>query len=394
MRGLIALFLPLAIAASDRAAPTPAQKAMAGAEEQIRKSPGVAEPHANLAKALVRRAQETGDPNYYEKAEKSVADALRLAPEDFEALKARVMILIGRQEYAPALELARKLNRRIPDDVLVYGLIADACMATGDYAQAEESAQWMLDLRRGNLPGMTRGAALRALFGDISGAIDWYTSVFKLTSPIETEQRARLLTEIARLRLAGGKVEAAETLVQQALEMFPDYYYSLETLAELRSAAGKFVEAAETWRGLYQSRPRPGYLFRLAVATDRAGQAEEATRLFAEFERRALDASSKPDNANRELILYYVDYAGKAPEALALAKQEIGRRRDILTLDAYAWALRASGELTEARETIEKALKTGVQDAGLFEHAARIAEELKDAPSAARYERRAREMRP
>src|SRR6185436_18275921 len=108
--------------------PSPAQKAIAGAQEQIRKDPKLIDAYDNLAKALVRRARETGDADYYKQAERAIEDALRLEPEHFEALKARTMVLLGRKEYAAALELGRKLNKRIPDDVLMYGLIADAGM--------------------------------------------------------------------------------------------------------------------------------------------------------------------------------------------------------------------------------------------------------------------------
>jgi len=42
-----------------------------------------------------------------------------------------------------------------------------ALIARGRYDDAERSAQWMLDLRPGNIPALTRAAYLRELFGDI-----------------------------------------------------------------------------------------------------------------------------------------------------------------------------------------------------------------------------------
>src|SRR5262249_31705728 len=215
-----------------------------GAEEQLRKNPGQSEPYNNLAKALARRARETGDPQFLAQAEAAVRKSLVAEPDNFEALKARVMILLGRREYPAALDLARALNKRIPDDVLVYGLVADACLALGDYQDAETSAQWMLDLRRGNLPGMIRGAELRAAWGDINGAIEWFTSVFKLTGAAEAEERAWLLSQIARLRTGSGKPDVAAGLATQALAIFPDYYIALEALGEAKSAQGADSDAA------------------------------------------------------------------------------------------------------------------------------------------------------
>jgi len=351
------------------AAQTPAQRAILAAREQIKKDPGKSPGYNDLARAFVRRGRETGDPDYYRQAERAVLDSLRLEPDNFEGYKARVMVLLGQHEDAAALDLARKLNQRIPDDVLTRGLIADACMELGDYPQAETQTQWMLNLRRGNIPGMVRGALLRIIFGDTEGALDWLTSAFRLTNATETEDRAWLLTHIALLRLQTGKPELADQLLNQALEIFPDYYFTLDALAETRSA-----QAVDLLRRAQKLAPHPRRLFALAVALKKSGSAAESERTFGEFERQAVRISTKPDNANRELIFYYADYAHKPPEALRVARAEIARRQDVRTLDACAWALYAGGQYPQARAELDKALKLGIRDTTLFAHAAAIAE--------------------
>jgi len=381
------LFLFAMAAAAQAPTLSPAQRAILAAEEQIKKGPQQSQGYNDLAKALVRRARETGHPTYYQQAARAVQDSLKVEPDNFEGYKARVMVLLGEREDAAALDLARKLNQQVPDDVQVRGLIADVCRELGDYPQAEEQTQWMLKLRRGNIPGMVRGAFLRIVFGDAEGALDWLTSAFKLTSPTETEERAWLLTHIARVRLQTGKLELADQLLGQALEIFPDYYFTLDALAETRSALGKYAEAADLLRRVQKAAPHPRRLFSLAVALKQDGA-------FAEFERQARAIADKPDNANRELIFYYADYAHKPAEALRVARAEIARRQDIPTLDAYAWALYSNGQYAEARVELDKALKIGIRDATLFGHAAAIAEKLKDQTAATNYQKQARELRP
>ena len=61
------------------------------------------------------------------------------------------------------------------------------------------------------------------------------------------------------------------------------------------------------------------------------------------------------------------------------------RRRDVYTLDAYAWALYGNGEYAEARRQIEAALQVGVRDAKLLYHAGAIAFKLEDRASARNY---------
>ncbi len=366
---------------------SPAQRAILAAEENIKREPKQSQGYNDLAKGLVRRGRETGNPDYYQQAERAVQDSLKVQPDNFEGYKARVMVLLGEREDAAALDLARKLNQRIPDDVQVRGLIADACMDLGDYPQAEEQTQWMLKLRRGNIPGMVRGAFLRIAFGEGEGALDWLTSAFKLTNPTETEERAWLLTHIARVRLQTGKLELADQLLGQALEIFPDYYFTLDALAETRSVLGKYAEAADLLRRAQKAAPHPRRLFALAVALKQDGA-------FAEFESQAREIAYEPDNANRELIFYYADYAHKPTDALRVARAEIARRQDIATLDAYAWALYSNGQYAEARAELDKALKVGIRDATLFGHAAAIAEKLKDQTAAASYQKQVRELRP
>src|SRR5580693_4593310 len=151
MKAPVAFLFLLAMAAVAQApALSPAQRTILAAEEQIKKDPKQSQGYNDLAKALVRRGRESGDPDYYRQAARAVQDSLRVEPDNFEGYKARVMVLAGQREDAAALDLARKLNQRIPDDVQVRGLIADACMELGDYPQAEMQAQWMLRLRRGN----------------------------------------------------------------------------------------------------------------------------------------------------------------------------------------------------------------------------------------------------
>jgi tetratricopeptide (TPR) repeat protein len=370
-----ALFLFAMSAAAQTPTPSPAQRAILAAQEQIRKGPKQSQGYNDLAKALVRRGRESGNPDYYQQAARAVEDSLRAEPDNFEAYKARVMVLLSEHEDAAALDLAKKLNQRIPDDVLVRGLIADACMELGDYPQAETQTQWMLNLRRGNIPGMIRGAFLRIAFGEMEGALDWLTSAFKLTNPTETEDRAWLLTHIARVRLETGKPELADQLLTQALEIFPDYYFTLDALAETRSALGKNSEAADLLRRAQKMAPHPRRLFSLAVALKQAG----GDAAFGEFERQAREITNKPDNANRELIFYYTDYAHKPAEALLVARAEIARRQDIQTLDAYAWALYSNGQYAEARSELDKALKVGTRDARLLGHSAAIAEKLRGA---------------
>ena len=352
--------------------PTPAEERIAVAEKAIAARPGAVQGYGELAFALASRARETADPAFYEKAHGVIDKALTLVPDDFQALSARAWVLLGQHRFEKGRELAQQLNRRAPDDLRVYGYLVDANVELGRYDEAEEAAQWMLDLRPGQLAGLTRAAYLRELFGDVEGALQLMAMALPQVSPAETEEQAWILTQMAHLQSLAGRPELADPLLDRALELFPDYHYALAGRAHVRAAQGRLAEAAALLQRRYEVAPHPENLYDLAKALAGAGRDAEADRAFAEFEVRARAESDGEDNANRELIFYYVDQAGRAAEALRIAEREVARRRDVRTLDAYAWALHANGRRTEAQKQMKAALAVGFRDPEMVERAERI----------------------
>jgi tetratricopeptide (TPR) repeat protein len=315
-----------------------------------------------------------------------------VAANSVDTEKARISTLLGEHEYPAALEAAQALNKQDPDDVMVYGLLTDANIELGNYRDAEISAQWMLNLRPGNLPALLRAARLRELFGDPEGAYELTELAYQSTSPADTEQRPAILTQMAHLRLATGNVDAADKLLQQTLTDFPGYSPASVELAQVRIAQKRYQDAVVLLQQRYQSAPHPESLYQLAEALQQAGRAADAQKAFQEFETKALANSAKKDNSNRELIFYYADRAHQPAKALMLAQQEIAWRHDVYTLDAYAWALHVNSQDAEARKQIETALAVGIRDPKLLLHAGAITQSLGDIPAAENYLTQAAEL--
>ena len=155
--------------------PSPAEQSMAQAERLIEKNAKNYEAYNSLALALSRRARETSDVTFYAQAEVALKTSFDIAPDNFDGKRIEVWLLLGKHEFAAAREEALRLNKRMPDDVMVYGFLTDANVELGNYDEAERSAQLMLDLRPGNSAGVTRAAYLRELFGDVDGALELWT---------------------------------------------------------------------------------------------------------------------------------------------------------------------------------------------------------------------------
>jgi tetratricopeptide (TPR) repeat protein len=397
MLGLILVILGTAALAQTSSAAadqklSPAERSMAQAKKLIEKNPNDFEAYNSLALALSRRARETSNVAFYTDGEVALQKSFAIAPDNFDGQRIRVWLLLGRHEFAAALEAAKELNRKLPDDVMLYGFLTDANVELGNYREAETAAQWMLDLKPGNMPGLTRAAYLRELFGDVDGAMDLMNMVYQSTPPSEVEDAAWIVTQMAHLDLSIGKISEAEKLSQRALAMFPGYHYALGNLAKVRIQQGRYDEAVALLKQRYQAAPHAENLFDLARALQFAGRKEEAQKAFAEFEEKSLQETNRGDNSNHELIFYYADYAKQPAKALEVAQREYARRHDVFTVDCYAWALHLNNQNAEALKQIGAALAVGIRDAQLFRHAGGIALAAGDHVSAERYLRQSAEL--
>ncbi len=388
------LVAPIVCAQAPRNTATPAQQKISWAEAAIKAHPDHSQPYNELAVAYVQRVRETADPSYYDQAQTVLQKSFQITPDNLEGQKARLMILLGRGEFAQALGLAKALNKKTPDDVLTYGFIADAAIGLGDYSDAEEAAQWMLDMRPGNVPGLLRGAALRRLYGDAHGATDFFSQAYQQMAPTQTEDLAWTLTEMADLRLSTGDIDGAEKLLHSALQQFPGYYAALEDLARVQTARQHYSEAADLLRQRNEKFPTAASRYALAQALERAGQTAEAVSAYTDFATAARSLINGSENANEDLISYYLGREHDPAEALRIAQLEITKRQDVNTLDAYAWALCGNGRYEEAQKQIAVALAVGVREARMFYHAGVIAAKLHDDASAARYLNQSVELNP
>jgi len=373
---------------------SPAEDRIAFISREIVKAPTKSNLYTELAIALLLRERETSDTALFDHAQAALDKSLKLDPANFEAQKVEVALLLGKHEFAKALTLAQSLNEQVPDDVMTYGYIADADIALGDYADAEKAAQWMLDLRSHNVPGLIRGTELRQIFGDPNGALEFLSDAYQQTSPDQLEDLAWRATRIAEINLAMGKLDLADQWLRKALASFPNYYFSLEVQARMLESQHKYGEAADILHLRNQHFPQPESIYAEAVALEHSGNTARAKELYANFEQVSLSKSSLADNDNRDLVLYYLGPKHDPSAALRVARLTVSQRHDVCSLDSLAMALYASGDYVEAQKQIEKALAPGIRDGNIFYHAAQINSALKNQAATVQYLKSSLEANP
>ena len=141
------LFLVIAMAAALAQTPnstgqklSPAERNMAQARKLVEKNPNDFEAYNSLALALSRRARETSNVAFYKEGEEALEKSFVISPGNFDGRRIQVWLLLGKHEFAAALEAAKELNRKLPDDIMLYGFLTDANVELGNYKDAEAAA--------------------------------------------------------------------------------------------------------------------------------------------------------------------------------------------------------------------------------------------------------------
>jgi tetratricopeptide (TPR) repeat protein len=356
------------------------------AREEIAKEPNRPEGYNDLALALARKVRETGDSSFAAQAEAAIARSLKLVPANFEARRARVAVRLAQQRYDDVLEEAEALRKERPDDNPIYSYISEAQIALGKYGESEKAVQRMIDLRSVNGPGFEAGAHLRELIGFPDAALDWWRSGLNLVSDRDTEERAYISSQMARIYRETGRYDAAVESAKQALSLEPNYPAALFELARVRIEQKQTAEAIS----LLQTRLRQGKdlasLYWLSVAQEQSGSSPAAA-----FEKEARAASGSPGNADALLVRFLADH-GNTSEAIAIAKGALERHHDVYTRQSYAVALAKAGQSSEALIEIRKALEPGILDVSLYFDAGVIARQDKNSEAASAYFKKAFEL--
>ncbi len=365
---------------------SPVELRIAAARKKVKATPD-AQSYDDLAFALSRKVRDSRDEGASGEAAAALKRVLELAPADYEARKLQASLYLETKQYAKALKLAKELNGKVPDDIVNWGLLVDANRAFGNYPEAERDAQWILDLRGGSALGFEKAAELRDVFGDATGSIEFYEEANRRTSPNDADQRAWYLTRKAEVELSAGSTRLAEELVNQALVLFPDSQLALGTVAKIRSAQGRYDEAAELLERKYNTVKSAENLYAWAEAVEKGSHPDKAAALFREFE-------SKAGKADRELVFFYLDQKNDPGKALTIAANRSAEYQDCGTLDAYAWALYSNGKYVEAKVQLDRALAVGVRNPVYFCHAAQIANKLNDTDGALKFRKELTEFGP
>ena len=329
-----------------------------------------------LAEAYARKARETGDVSYYQRAESALRHALEINPSYVQASAALSNILFSMHDFEGALALAGPLagNPRAPQ---ALATLADAQLALGNYAEAEAAYQKLSSLSPG--PGLY---SRQAIWADLHGGSDEALSLMQKAADLAwqagdyRESLAWYDFQLGELNFKSGNLKEAETHYKAANQTFANNYLALAGLGKVRAAQGQYDEAIKLYEQAVAIIPQPDLLAALGDLYTITGQPDKARLQYDTVEFIGQLAEINKVVYNRQLALFYANHDLNVAKALELAQNEIAIRKDIYGYDALAWALYKNGRHAEAADAMSQAIKLGTGDAMLYYHAGMIYEAL------------------
>ncbi len=371
---------------------TPSDRQILAAQALVERQPSDAKGYNLLAVAYMQKARETEDFSVNTKAMEALERSLKVAPDNYDALKLRAKLLLTFHRFEEALEVARRTTALSPRDHDNYGALTDALVELGEYPVAVEAAQKMVDLRP-DTSSYARVSYLRWLHGDTEGAVEAMRLAAQAASPGDPERVAWCHVQLGDALMNLGKAAEAEREFDRALFFFPDYGAALSAKARARAAAGDLDGALEIYRREHEREPSADAALALGDLYSKQGRAEEAEKHYAAFESLERE-NAAAENDMYHFVAYWTDHDRNLDEALQLARKERERRKDIYTCDALAWALYKKGQFAEAKQFADEALRLGTRDPRLLYHAGMIAHALGERSRAARLLRQSLAINP
>lgn len=370
--GVCAIALASAsLAQSGATAPvSPTDAAIARASSETTLAPMRDTAWTGLVDAFMQKARETADVGYYARAEATYRKALAISPKSVGALVGLGWVAGGRHEFEASIEWA---NRAVAIDArcdAAYGLLGDAALEMGNYDEAFDQYQKMLDMR----PGMAsygRSAHLLHLTGDTRRATWLMAKAIQADSPF-AENTAWCRAQMALMYFNEGAYLPAKNLLEEGLKLRPDDYQLLSAMGKVVAAMNDYKAAIGYYKRAVAVAPQQAAVAALGDLYALTGQSEQARQQYALVE--SIARINKANGVKGDLVTarFYADHDTHLQEALTLAQEEYKTRKSVYAADTLAWVYFKNGDLENARKYSALAFKQNTPEALFRFHAGLI----------------------
>ncbi len=316
------------------------------------------------------RAALTGDLNGYRSSLSAYELAVQLASGSQSAQMGLARSAATLHRFSQALEIAEAQLEIDKLNTAAWLAKGDALLELGDIDGAEAA---FVHLPVDHPATLVRAAELAHLRGDQDAAVRTAAEATDLAVTRQLDGRNLMFYLLLEsdLLFDAGRYEAALDRAQSAISIDPTWAVGYAGEAKAFAALGQVSAAKASYERALSLQPGdPGWTGSLADLEFVSGNPDRADELYAQAE--AIYASEAPELTGRSLAVLWADRGLHRDEAVELAKDDLERRQDIGSWDAYAWTLYRAGDFQAARAAADQATRYGTQDGELQFHSAMI----------------------
>jgi len=325
-------------------------------QSAVEKDSAFALAHAGLALAYWEKYAQMRDPEMPRLAERSILEAVTLAPDHPSVRYTAAVIFNGTGRTDRAVEQLQRVISSHPHDA-AYRLLADISARKGDLKQALEYADRAISIR----PTYWENHGERGVICLRAGRFDEARASFQRVTELQPDSAwgYQLLGTVYQNQ---GQNDAALENYKRALALNPTYS-ALSNIGTLHYAAGRYSDAAAAYEKSIELRPNQPAIHRnLGDSYRRLGDRARARAAYSRALQLTNDALAvNPDDARmmafRALLEAKLD---RDSEALSHVNAAVRRApRDPEVLFRHSVVLVLTGDADRALPVLKDALAAG-----------------------------------
>jgi len=296
-----------------------------------------------------------------------------------EALTLKALVKLSQHQFEDALVLGKEAVALDPHRAFNYGVLVDANVELGHYAEAVKMSDKMVGTRP-DLRSYSRVSYLREIHGDVPGALQAMELAVKAGYP-GAEETCWSRVQLGGIHERNGDLKKADEQYQAALVERANYPFALAAAGRVAGKLKQYEVAEVHLNKAIAAMPDPHFYVDLA----RVLGVQHKKEAYADAVRKAEDAlvGKRPVHAHTgdvlssehghshevglEMARFELEFHKDLPVALANAQHEFEHREDNVDVNAaLASILYAQGQYAEAAVHLDIAKRSGSKSAEIL----------------------------
>ena len=290
---------------------------------------------------------------------------LAIESQNFEATILKASVNLSQHKFAEAKALAEKAKIINPSNAYVYGVLIDANVELGNYAEAVSASDKMQSLKP-SLESYSRASYLREIHGDYQGAIDAMKMAVEAGLP-GSEPQCWSRNTLADLYLKTGAIAKAEEQYKINLALRPSYAFSIAGLAKIEEKKKNYAAALKLLESAAAILPEFSFHEQMADIYYLQGDVDNASKKYNEVRAMLSQDEASGHAVALEIAKLYVkmnDFSSAEKYAL---QEYATRSKNIDVAKELAWIAYKKDDIIRAKQYLAVARSTNSKDPELLE---------------------------